>query len=336
MSSMIPEPVADMGNGGPSLITCLGELLIDFLPITEDDETVGFRMHAGGSMLNVAVAAARLDRPVELAGAVSGDMFGRFLRRHVERERVGTRWLVDVAAPTTLAFVATERGEPRFAFYGDGAADTRLLPGDLPEAMFLETGVLHVGSISLLRGTTPDAVLAACARQRGHGLVSVDPNVRPDLVSDEVGYRALLERLFALADVVKLSDADAAWLAPGVQPEQLVRDILELGPALVVVTRGADGVVAARQSSGGPAIHRLPAYQVQVADTVGAGDTFSAGLLVRLVDRGVTSHDAIRSQPAADVEADLRFAAAAAAINCMRPGADPPDRPTVLSFMSRS
>jgi fructokinase len=333
VSSVSDEPAAG-GDAGPrSLITCLGELLVDFLPIVKDGETVGFRTHAGGSLLNVAVAVARLGRRAELAGGASSDMFGRFLRHHVEAEGVGTRWLIDRPGTTTLAFVATEDGEPRYAFYGDDAADTRLSAGDLPDALFRETAVLHVGSISLLRGTTPDAVLAACARQHARGLVSVDPNIRPGLVADEGAYRALLGDLFRLAVIVKLSDADAAWLAPGRTAEACAREIVATGPALVVVTCGAEGVVSVASSR---STVRLPGFEVPVADTVGAGDTFSAGLLVQLVERGATTRDAIMAQAPDELEAALRFAAAAAAIDCMRPGADPPDRSTVMSFLSRT
>src|SRR5688500_2223191 len=113
------------------MITCMGEVLIDFLPTVEGGRTTGFRMHPGGSLLNVAVAVARLGRPVALASKVSTDFFGRHLREHVEAEGVDARWLIDDAALSTLAFVAHVAGEPVFTFYGEGAADTLLTPGEL-------------------------------------------------------------------------------------------------------------------------------------------------------------------------------------------------------------
>ena len=103
-------------RGSVGRITCLGEALIDFLPIEEEGRTVGFRMHPGGSLLNVAVAVARLGQPVALAGKLSTDLFGRYLRAYLEREDVHVGWLADVDAPSTLAFVATESGDPTFAF----------------------------------------------------------------------------------------------------------------------------------------------------------------------------------------------------------------------------
>ena len=166
-----------------TLIRCIGEALIDFLPLPGDGRTAGFGMHAGGSSLNVAVAAARLGRPAALAGKVSTDYFGRYLRAYVETEGVDVRWLIPADSPTTLAFVALESGDPVFSFYGQGAADTLLSEVDLPDALFQETTILQVGSISLLRGTTPGSVLAACQRMAGTALISLDPNVRPDLVA---------------------------------------------------------------------------------------------------------------------------------------------------------
>lgn len=319
----------------PRLITCLGELLVDFLPVVEDSRTVGFRLHAGGSPLNVAVAAARLGGQVALAGKVGTDFFGRFLREHVVAEGIDDRWLMDVAAaPTTLAFVATSQGEPQFTFYGDGAADTLLEPGELPAALFDDTAILHVGSISLLRGTTPEAIRSACHRLQGEALLSLDPNVRPGMVTDEGAYRRLLDDLYGLVDVVRISVADLAWLEPGLDAEAGARAILARGPALVVVTRGAEGIVAARNGPDGATIVRVHAVRVPVADTVGAGDSFNAGLLVRLVELDAATHPGIARLSDADLEAALRFASSVAAINCTRAGADPPDRAAVEAFLA--
>jgi fructokinase len=318
-------------------ITCLGEALVDFLPIEDEGHTVGFRMHAGGSLLNVAVAAARLGQPVALAGKLGTDFFGRYLRTYLEREGVDLRWLSGADAPSALAFVALESGEPTFAFYGDGAADTRLRIGELPDALFDETAILHVGSISLLRGTTPEAVLAACQRLAGRALLSLDPNLRPTLVAEPATYRALLGSLLGLVDVVKVSAADIAWLAPGRGIENAAGELLAAGPELVVVTCGADGVLAmrsARERGGPAAVCRAPAYPVDVVDTVGAGDAFDAGLLTWLAERGITSRKALRGLAPDGLTAALRFAAAVAALNCTRAGADPPDRRSVREFLS--
>lgn len=322
------------GSGGR--ISCLGEALIDLLPIEEEGRTIGFRMHPGGSPFNVAVAISRVGGPAAFVGKLSTDAFGRRLRATLERERVSLAWTAMAAAPSTLAFVTVDAGEPDFAFYGDGTADTLLRPEDLPEALFERTAILHVGSISLLRGTTPEAALAACERLAGRALVSLDPNVRPALVADEPAYRRTLDRLLALTDVLKISAADLAWLAPRRAPERAAVDLLADGPALVLVTHGADGVLAVRSAPGDarPSVRREAAFPVEVADTVGAGDAFQAGLLTWLFGQGVTTRAALEALSDDRLAEGLRFAAAVAALACTRPGADPPTLDVVEAFLA--
>jgi fructokinase len=310
------------------LITCIGEILIDFLPLMEGGRTVGFKMHPGGSPFNVAVGLARLGEPVAFASKISSDLFGRFLGDYLQSEGIDARFALPSDAPSTLAFVAMEDGEPVYAFYGDGAADTLLTPQEIPAALFEETAILHFGSISLLRGTTPGAVLSAAERLKGRALLSFDPNVRPGLVRDEAGYRALLDRLFALAAVVKISAADLVWLLPGRPVHKAIAELAARGPALVVVTQGSKGVLARR----GTEAWDVPAFPVEIVDTVGAGDSFSAGMLAGLTERGVTSRAALEQIEPQEIEAVLRFAAAASALTCTRPGADPPTQMEVAAL----
>lgn len=314
------------------VITSIGEILIDFLPIVEQGETVGFRMHVGGSPYNVAMGLARLGQPVAFAGKVATDFFGRHMRAHAEAEAIDTRFLIDAEALSTLAFVAYENGEPAYSFYGDAAADTLLTAAELPAALFEDTCIFHCGSISLLRGSTPAAVVAAAERLKNRALLSFDPNLRPGLVRDEAGYRALLDRLFGLADLVKISAADLGWLMPGRSVEQAAADLLARGPALVVVTLGSDGALAVRAAEDAP--HRVPGVRVTVVDTVGAGDSFNGGLLAALHERGATTRAALLAMPPEQLIASLRFAAAVAAITCSRAGANPPRRAEVDEMLA--
>ena len=315
----------------PDAITSIGEILIDFLPIVEHGATVGFRMHVGGSPYNVAMGVARLGQPVAFAGKIATDFFGRHMRAHVEAEGVDTRFLIEVDALSTLAFVAYEHGEPAYSFYGEGAADTLVTPDDLPQALFDDTRILHFGSISLLRGSTPTAVEYAAKRLKGRALLSFDPNLRPGLVRDEAGYRALLARLFGLADLVKISAADLSWLMPGRPLELAAAALRAYGPALVVVTRGGDGALALR--AGDEQIYHTPGVPVHVADTIGAGDSFNGGLLAALYERRATSRAALEALPNDQLAACLRFATTVAAITCSRAGADPPRRAEVDAHM---
>ncbi len=327
---------APPGERGPRpLITCAGEVLIDFLPIVEDGQTVGFRSHPGGSLLNVAVAAARLGARAALVTRTGDDFFGRSLRAYAEGEGIDVRWMSEAPARTTLGFVSFEGGEPAYAFYGEGTSDTLLTPEHLPDELLDETAILHVGSISLLRGSTPATILGACERIRDRALLSLDPNVRPDLVRDEPAYRAMLDRFFELVDVVKISAADLAWLAPGRDIEAVAGELLDRGASLVAVTDGGAGVVALQRTARGTQRFGVPSFEVAVADTVGAGDTFDAGLLTRLVELGATSRGRVERLSGEEIEGTLRFAAGAAALNCTRPGADPPHRADADAFLAR-
>ncbi len=324
-------------------ITCLGEGLMDFLPISEGGVTMGFRLAPGGSILNVAVGLARLGSSVAFAGKLADDFFGSRLRDYLRAAGVRLDYLVSAPGRTTLAFVApadaheaAPAGEPAFLFYGEGAADTLLTPDELPAALYDETRILHIGSISLLRGTTPLAVRAVAERLRGRALLSLDPNIRPVLVTDAPSYRATLDHFIAQADVLKLSLADLAWLEPGAEREDplaVAARYLARGPALVALTLGQAGAVMVTR--GGVAL-RQAAPSVTIADTVGAGDAFAAGLLSALAERGATSRAALEVLPADALAEALRWAATVAGLTCARAGANPPRRAEALAALGET
>jgi fructokinase len=332
----------------------MGESLIDFVPLNatdrgksksgtggtrpEDREEVlsgdamstDFRMHSGGSILNVAVGLARLGHHVAFAGKIAEDFFGHHLLQTLKTEGVDTRFVSTAKAQTALAFVAMEEGEPVYSFYGDGTADTLLTAEDIPESLYQETSILHLGSISLLRGMTPVTVLETAEHLKGRVLLSLDPNIRTSLIHDEQAYRALLQRLFSLTDILKLSYVDLAWLLPGASVEESLLQLCGLGPALVIITQGVKGVLARSGSS--QTVH-VPTFPVSVIDTVGAGDTFCAGVLARLADQAVLSRERILSLTEQELREVISFASAAAALNCTREGANPPHRSEVEHYL---
>jgi fructokinase len=337
-----------------TVVMCMGESLIDFVPLPapgqserafgpgeskpEDQAEVlpksamstDFRMYPGGSIFNVAVGLARLGHHAAFVGKIAEDFFGHHLLLKLKTEGVDTRFLSTAKAQSALAFVAIEEREPVFSFYGEGTADTMLTADDVPESLYEETGILHVGSVSLLRGATPATVLATAERLKGRALLSLDPNIRADLIHDEPAYRALLQRLIALADILKLSDVDLAWLLPGVSMEESLLHLCGQGPALVIVTQGEKGVLAQRGSSG--AI-QAPAFPMPVIDTVGAGDAFCAGVLAWLADEAITSRERVLALSKQELRTVLSFASAVAALNCTRVGANPPYRSEVEQFL---
>lgn len=316
------------------LITSMGECLIDFLPLQKEGQTTDFRMSAAGSHLNVAVGVARLGQAAAFSSKIADDYFGRYLYAYIEKNGIDTRFIKRVPGLSTLAFVAMENGQPDFNFYGNGTADALMTLEDVPDALFEETSILHIGCISLLRGTTPETIRHTFEQLKNKALLSLDPNLRPLLVQDEPKYRTLLQHLIGLTDVLKMSDADLAWLMPGISVETALHHLIQKGPALVVITRGSEGAIALRHGTSTPI--QVPVFSVNVADTIGAGDTFCAGLLSRLADNDILTRTALRELNEEELSDILRFATAAAALNCTHEGANPPDRTEVEYFLTRN
>ncbi len=150
------------------------------------------------------------------------------------------------------------------------------------------------------------------------------------MVHDEPAYRALLHRLIALTDILKLSYVDLSWLLPGASVEESLLYLCGLGPALVIITQGEKGVLA---RSGSSQTIWIPTFPVTVIDTVGAGDTFCAGVLARLADEAILSREKVLSLTEQELRAVISFASAAAALNCTREGANPPHRSEVEHYL---
>lgn len=306
-------------------IALVGEALIDFT----STGPMAFQGHAGGSPLNAAVACARLGQPTGYLTQLSTDMFGEYLLHYLIENGIDTRFVLRSGAPSTVGFVEHTSTTNRYAFLRAGAADTAWSPSPLP-ALLAETEVLHFGSISLLTEPAASAIGALVEGSVGRRLVVLDPNVRASLIPDMDAYRARLTRWLASTDLLKLSDEDVDALAPGVPPGEAAERWLRAGPRAVVITYGASGTILHRA---GKAPLSVSAPAVAVVDTIGAGDTFSAGLSVALLLRGVRGAAGLAELPDECWLETLRFAAAAAALNCTRAGCNPPRLAEVLAFL---
>ena len=305
---------------GGTRVTVLGEALIDLVPGTVPGT---FTASAGGSPYNVAIGLARLGVPTSLMARLADNALGRILRGGAETEGIDLTAAPLATEPTTLAVVSLDaQARASYDFYHQGTADWQWSADELsrvPEA----TGVLHFGSLAswLPPGEQRILDLAGRVRARGDVLVSYDPNVRPTLLGDPGHGRDAVERAVRIAHLVKASEEDIAWLYPGRPTAEVARQWIALGTSLVVITDGGHGAGAFTRP--GPAIHR-PAVEVTVADTVGAGDSFTAGLIAALIRRGRSSPPGLAGLPAADLAAVLDEAIMVAALNCQRTGNDPP------------
>ncbi len=256
---------------------------------------------------------------------IADDVLGRRLRDHLTVNGVELDHAVAATEQTSLAMVAVgPDGGPTYDFRIDGTADWQWTTGELAGALDGPVVALHSGSLAL---TTPPgaAVLRELmTRAAATATISYDPNCRPLLMGDPADVLAGAHELLAVADVVKVSSEDLDWLVPGSTPEAVLEDWLGRGPAIVAVTLGGDGVLAGT-SAGLRA--RRPGVPIDVVDTVGAGDTFSAALLAGLHRRdllGAANRTALRAVDAGTLDALLDEAALAASITCSRRGANPP------------
>ncbi|SCG67795.1 carbohydrate kinase family protein [Micromonospora humi] len=303
------------------MLTVLGEAVVDLAPSGGGDLLAA---HPGGSPLNVAVGLARLGRPTAMLARFSRTAFGRRLRAHADANGVDLSHAAADDRPATLAVVSLGAdGAAGYDFYLDGTADWQWRRAEL--ALPPGTEVLHTGSLAVLLPPGADLIADLLARTyaRRGVLVSLDPNVRPTMLTDPDAARNRLLDLTRHAHLVKASDEDLAWLFPGTRVEEAAAALGRRGVELVVVTRGAAGAYA-RTHAGRHVT--CPAEPVTVADTVGAGDAFTAGLLDALIEIGAAAPGTVGELDEDRLAAALRHASRIAAITCARPGADPPRR----------
>lgn len=303
------------------MLTVIGEGLVDVV-----QRPTGIEAHVGGSPLNVAVGLARLGHPVQFIGRYGRDAYGDSVAAHLRSSSVMVPQGPD-SLPTSVATALID---------DDGAATYTFdlaweLPGLVDRLPFMLQGttLLHTGSIATMLAPGAAEVLAAVEHAHPSATISFDPNCRPTLIADAGYARRQAEKFVSLADIVKASDEDLEWLYPGEDILDSARRWLALGgsegPAMVVVTRGAAnpwGITASGEAEAVP-----PA--VDVADTVGAGDSFMSALLSGVVDLGLDgaqNRKELRAMSAETLAELLSHAAAAAAVTVSRPGANPPTR----------
>jgi fructokinase len=301
------------------MIICCGEALIDFLPRKSADGADVYQPFNGGSIFNTAIALGRLGIATGYFGGLSVDFFGDSLAAGLKASNVDLRYVIRSPWPTTLAFVKLDNGHARYSFFDENSSGRMLAKKDLPK-LPPKVKALHFGSISLIAepgGTTLEALMKRESKSR---VICLDPNIRPGFIKDRRAYLARLARLIAMADILKISDEDIAWLTGSKDIARAARKWLKAGAKIVAVTKGGEGVEA---FTAGYRL-ALPAVKVKVADTVGAGDTFTAGLLAALSRARRLDKKKLATVAAGDLEAALAFAARAAAVTVSRPGADPP------------
>ncbi|NIX77491.1 carbohydrate kinase family protein [Microvirga terricola] len=312
------------------MILVCGEALIDLFVGAASPAGLPSEVVAGGSPFNVALGLSRLGRATGFLSTLSNDTFGSLLASKLVEAGVCPSYVRRCSNRTTLSVVATSAtGEPQYSFYAENCADRALTADALPPHLPEEVSAISAGSYALGVEPIATAIETLLRREAGSRVISLDPNVRPRVVGDVAAFRDRFERLLSYASIVKASDEDIELLYTSHDPVSVARDWLARGAKIVIVTRGADGPMAVF----GNTIIERPAPQVNVVDTVGAGDTFHAAFLAWLDANGMLSPNGIEQLKPDQVTAALDFAAAAAAIVCTRRGANPPVWNEVVDFM---
>ena len=304
-----------------------GENLIDLVQLDQQDGLPLYQAIPGGSPFNLAIAAGRQGLQTGYLTPVSTDKSGDLLAALLDQAGVvlaGGRH----PAPSSLAMVTLTNGVPSYSFYRDGTAERQISEDRLTAALTTDARLFHIGSLALAGGADADVWEALSARCKQAGIaVSLDPNVRAGLIADPDSYRARLARMMQLADIIKLSDEDLTWIYPD-QSEQgaLAQLVKDSGASVLVLTRGENGASLFHDGQW----HDEPVAPMdELKDTVGAGDTFMATMLVWLVQNGAISQ--LAGLSLGDKLAMVRRAAQAAAINCSRQGCNPPFADEMLS-----
>lgn len=309
------------------MILCCGEALIDMLPRLTADGDSAFAPHAGGAVFNTAIALGRLGTPAGFFSGLSTDLFGQLLTDTLAASQVDTGLAVRSGRPTTIAFVALTDGHATYAFYDENTAGRMLTIADLP-ALPDTVQALFLGGISLVNDPAASTYEALQARAAATLPTMIDPNFRALFVDAQealtpgtrAAYMARVDRMMAAADIVKLADEEIATVFGAPDHLAFARALIARGPRVVFITQGARGARAITATQD----RFVAATPVTVADTVGAGDTFNAGVLTALHRPGLLTKAALAALPDTALDAALTLGTRAAAVTVSRPGANPP------------
>lgn len=302
------------------MLTACGDALIDFVPTRNIDGREAVMPAVGGSCLNVAIGMARLGAPTGFVGGISTDLFGRMIFDHAAASNVDLNLATRSDHQTTLAFVRIVAGESHYAFY-DAETATRSWTYRRGSIPFDTIEAVHVGSTTLVNDQGAAETKALIADARASSTISFDPNCRPNLVRDKPAYLARMAQFAGSADLIKMSDVDFAYLFGEEPYRQRASTLLGQGTSLVVITRGSNGAIGWHARAGQIEVQ---APKVEVADTIGAGDSFQAALLFALYKQSRIARPRLQDIGADELRHALSFAADCAGLTCTRPGADPP------------
>jgi fructokinase len=287
-----------------------GEVLIDLLPGTPNRLAI-----VGGGPANTAKALSRLGHTVQFIDGISTDKYGQSARAELIRDGVGLDLALTSDLPTCTATVSlSDDGSASYEFVIDGTATFAFSNSWLPDPERLKPEVLQIGTLVTIIEPGANVLYDWAMKVGEFAPIVFDPNIRPSVMADLVKYRDEVEKWIKISSVVKFSEDDIAALYPNEDPIGIAKICLEKGVQLVVITRGANGLVGVTADG----VVEVPGVKVAVVDTVGAGDTVGAIIVEAVIQRGIVN------LTGSNLKEVLHRAAVAAAITCSRAGAQPP------------
>jgi fructokinase len=299
-------------NGAMSIWVC-GEVLIDLIPVAPGSNDRA--PHVGGGPANTAKALARLGHDVHFIDGISTDAYGEMSREELVRDEVQLDLSKTSELPTALAIVSlNENGGASYEFKLENTATFDFSLDWLPDPSRYQPNVLHIGTLVTVIQPGADVLYDWALQVAEFAPIVFDPNIRPAVMSNRDLYEAAVEKWAPISSVIKVSDDDVAWLFPDQSLDDVAERWVRDGAALVVITRGSQGLIGFTADGA----VEVPGVKVEVADTVGAGDTVGAIIVEAMVEKGIM---ALTGDVLQEV---LHRAAKAASITCSRPGANPP------------
>ena len=290
-----------------------GEVLIDLIPVAPGSSERA--PHVGGGPANTAKALARLGQDVQFIDGISTDEYGVAARKELLDDEVKLDLALTSDKPTCLAIVSLDaNNSASYEFKIAGTATFDFSLDWLPDPSRYKPNVLHIGTLVTIIQPSADVLYDWALQVAEFAPIVFDPNIRPSVMGDRDLYEAAVEKWAAISSVIKVSDDDLKWLFPEQSIEEVSKRWVRDGAALVVVTRGSEGLIGFTADGA----VEVPGVKIVVADTVGAGDTVGAIIVEAMIEKGIMT---LTGDVLHEV---LQRAAKAAAITCSRPGANPP------------
>ena len=293
-----------------SQVWVVGEVLIDLIPDGSDRKPI-----VGGGPANTAKALSKIGINTQFIDGISTDDYGQMAKDELVASGVKLDYVKYSDKPTCLAIVSLSvTGSAFYEFVIENTATFNFTPDWLPNPQTERPALLHFGTLATAIEPGASVLFEWAQSVAKVAPIVFDPNIRPAVIGDRKKYLMQVERWVSISSAVKVSDEDIRWLYPSFEIEQVINNWLAKGPSLIVVTYGNKGLAGYRV---GEKVS-VDAIKVEVADTVGAGDTVGAILVEAIVK------DSLDTLSGVKLEMMLKRAAKAAAVTVSRSGANPP------------